>query len=79
MKLRRGVDIPPVPLLNWNLIARPRRSITPYVSCVDANHTTDTCRVGRYAILRTDFSQLIPHTCARERIFTRDNTNLYYL
>lgn len=28
MKLRRGVDIPPVPLLNWNLIARPRRSIT---------------------------------------------------
>lgn len=29
MKLRRGVDIPPVPLLNWNLIARPRRSITP--------------------------------------------------
>jgi len=26
MKLRRGVDIPPVPLLNWNLIARPRRA-----------------------------------------------------
>lgn len=31
MKLRRGVDIPPAPLLNWNLIARPRCSIT---SCV---------------------------------------------
>lgn len=29
MKLRRGgVDIPSVPLLNWNLIAHPRRSIT---------------------------------------------------
>lgn len=28
MKLGRGVEIPPLPLLNWNLIARPRRSIT---------------------------------------------------
>lgn len=65
MKLRRGVDIPPVPLLNWNLIARPRRSITPYVSCADANHTTDACRVGRRAyraVSRTDFSQLILRT-----------------
>lgn len=41
MKLRRGgVDIPSVPLLNWNLIARGPAALH-YIARIDANHTTD--------------------------------------
>lgn len=56
MKLRRGVDIPPVPLLNWNLIARPRRSITPRMYHAPMQIIRRT-RVARRLTrrLRTDF------------------------
>lgn len=52
MKLRRGVDIPPVPLLNWNLIARPRCSITPCVFSAAPMQIIRCTRVSRHATSR---------------------------
>lgn len=63
MKLGRGVEIPPLPLLNWNLIARPRCSITSACVFSAPMQIIGCTRVSRRDSripprLRTDFSQL---------------------
>lgn len=67
MKLRRGVDIPSVPLLNRNLIARPRRSITPYMyhatmQIIRRTRVTWSGTHSTYLLIRTDFSQFVLYT-----------------